>query len=200
MMQAMSEDAGSHATGPAPVARLGLRRVRVGAVIAVALLIGLVVWLLLRDGNSHSSTSPIPKGSKAVPISLQGLGTIASLGIRIYWVGERRGSTYELTKTADNRIFIRYLPAGVPIGSDKQYLTIGTYPFRDAFAATGRLARKSTSVGIGIGKNGVAFYDRGTPTSVFLAYRGSDYQIEVYDPSARQAQQVVASGQVRAVG
>jgi hypothetical protein len=193
--QAMTEDAGYHAAGRAPGARLRVRHVAAGAAVIA---VGVVVWLVLRDGSS-SSASPLPKGSKAVPISAKGLKTIAALGIQIYWVGERPGSTYELTKTADNRIFIRYLPGGVPVGSDKEYLTIATYPVKNAFAVTGRLAGKSSSVRIGIGKGGVAFYDQDTPTRVFLAHRGSDYQIEVYDPSPAQAQRIVATREVSAV-
>ena len=90
-------------------------------------------------------------------ISLKGLKTLAALGIPIYWAGEQPGTTYELTKTADNRVFIRYLPAGVPIGSSKRYLTIGTYPLRHAFIVTSRLAASSGSAPVEIGKDGVAF-------------------------------------------
>ena len=77
-------------------------------------------------------------------VSLKGLKTLAALGIPIYWAGKRAGVTYELTKTADNRVFIRYLPAGVPIGSSKPYLTIGTYPLSNAFIVTRRLAASSS--------------------------------------------------------
>ncbi len=87
-------------------------------------------------------------------ISLKGLETLAALGIPIYWAGEQPGVTYELTKTDDNRVFIRYLPAGVPIGSNQPYLTIGTYPVSDAFIVTSRLAAKSGSVSVEIGKDG----------------------------------------------
>jgi hypothetical protein len=188
----MTEDAGYYVTGT----RLRVWHV---AVIVIAIVIGAVAWLVLRDGSSSSSASPVPTGSKALPISVKGLKTIAALGIRIYWVGERSGLTYELTKTADNRIFIRYLPGGVPVGSDKQYLTIATYPVKNAFTVTGKLAGKSSSVRIGIGKKGVAFYNRESPTNVLLAHRGSNYQIEVYDPSPGQAQRIVVSHRVSAV-
>jgi hypothetical protein len=191
----MTEEAGYHAVGSAPGARLHVWHVAAGAAVIA---IGVVLWLLLRDGSA-SSASPLPKDSKALPISVKGLKTIAALGIRIYWVGEKPGSTYELTKTADNRIFIRYLPGGVPVGSDKEYLTIATYPVKNAFAVTGKLAAKSSSVRIGIGKDDVAFYDRDTPTNVLVAHRDSAYQIEVYDPSPARAQRIVATREVSAV-
>jgi hypothetical protein len=195
----MTEHARAHVTRPAPRAGFGLRRIRVGAAIAVAVLIGFGAWLAFRGGSS-SSTSPVPKGSTAVPISVDGLKTIATVvGIPIYWVGEKPGFTYELTKTTDNRVFIRYLPAGVRVGSDTPYLTIGTYPVNDAFAATSRIAGKSGATTIDIGKGGVAVSTQKTPTSVYVAYRGSDSQIEVYDPTPGRARELVTSGQVAAV-
>jgi hypothetical protein len=194
----MTEDAGTHTAGRAPGRKIVVWHVAVAGIV-VLIVIGVVAWLVLRNGSSASSTSPIPKGTKAVPISVKGLRTIASLGIVIYWVGEKPGFTYELTKTADNRVFIRYLPTGVPIGTDKLYLTIGTYPMKSAFAVTSKLATKSSSVPIAAGKDTVEFYKRSSPTSVFLAYRGSDYQIEVYDPSPGRARQLVGLGQVAPV-
>lgn len=134
-----------------------------------------------------------------MPISFTGLKTLAALGIPIYWVGELPGVRYELTKTADDRVFIRYLPAGVPIGSSKPYLTIGTYPVRHAFTVTSRLAAKSGSVPVDVGKGAVAFSSRKSPESVFLAYRGSGVQIEVFDPTPGRARDLVSSLRVAAV-
>jgi len=42
-------------------------------------------------------------------------------------------------------------------------------------------------------------YSRARPTSVYVAFRKVDYQIEVYDPSARRAMQLVRSGLVTAI-
>jgi hypothetical protein len=181
-----------------PRAWLGLRRTRIGALAAVALVIGLVLWLVLRGGGS-SSGSPVPKGAKAVRVSVKGLKTLAALGIPIYWVGEQTGVAYELTKTADGRVFIRYLPAGVPIGSRKPYLTVGTYPVSDAFTVTRRLAAKSGSDPVDVGMGAVAFSSRKSPESVFLAYRGSRVQLEVFDPTPGRARELVSSGRVAPV-
>lgn len=196
-MRAMTEGSGSYVPTSAPsVTRR--RPVRVGAVVALALAIGFVAWLVLRDGSSNSATSPIPAGLKAVPISPKGLHTLASLGIRIYWIGERPGYTYELTKTADNRVFLRYLPDGTDVGTKKQYLTIGTYPAKKAYAAARRRAGEAGSVKIAADNGAAAYYRSDTPTNVFLAVPGSDYTVEVYDPSSGRARDLVASGQVTA--
>jgi hypothetical protein len=68
-----------------------------------------------------------------------------------------------------------------------------------AFAVTSRLARNTDSVKIPVGKGGIAFYSKNRPTSVYLAYPGRNYQIEVYAPRSVDAHQIVATGQVKAV-
>ena len=131
-----------------------------------------------------------------MPISPKGLHTLASLGIRIYWIGDRPGYAYELTKPSDNRVFIRYLPTGTDVGTRKPYLTIGTYPTKNAFATVRGRAAQSGSVKITPGRGAVAYYRTDTPTNVFLAYPGVDYTIEVFDPSPGRARDLVAAGQV----
>ena len=198
-MDVTTDHAGS--TSPEAAAAMDRRgRVRVGAVVAVAVAVGLSLWLVLRNGGSSSPPPPAVAAAKAVPISVRGLHSLAALGIPIYWAGERAGSTLEMTKTADNRVFLRYLPAGGTLGTRAPYLTIGSYPMRNAFATTRRLAQAGTSVTVPVGHGGVAFYSRTRPTNVYLAYPGSAAQIEVYDPSPEAARQLVFSGQVVSAG
>ena len=192
----MTEDVRIHPRGRQSGFTLRVWHLAAAGVIAVA--IALVAWLVLRDGSPSSSSGPVPTSSPAVPISAKGLATLGRVGIPIYWLGQKPGFTYELTKTTD-RVYIRYLPAGVKVGSGDPYLTVGTYPVKNAFAVTSRLAARSDSVRIGIGAGAVAFYSRKTPTNVYVAFRGSNHQIEVYDPSAEQVQQMVRSGEVKAV-
>lgn len=196
-MQAKTEDANSGPNTRRPSSGLIRdRRIRAGAAIALALVIGFVVWLVLRGGNSSPSTSPIPAGSKPVRISTKGLHTLSALGIRIYWIGDRPGYTYELTKPPDNRVFVRYLPAGTDVGTKKPYLTIGTYPTKNAFATVRRRAGSSGSVRIRPGGGAVGYYRSDTPNNVFLAYPSRDYTIEVFDPSPGRARDLVSGGQV----
>jgi hypothetical protein len=189
---------------PAPAQKNRTTAIRIGVAVAIALAIGVGLWLVFRD-NGSSSTSPASPppvtgtNSPPVPISLKGLQTIARLGFPIYWAGKRPGTTYEMTKKADNSILIRYLPNGVPIGSKTPYLTIGTYPVKNAFAVTTGVAKRAGSVSIPVGTDRVAFYSSSKPTNVYFAQRGSDYQIEVYDPVAQEAKQLVASGKIQTV-
>jgi hypothetical protein len=170
----------------------------VGAVLAVAIAAGLIVWLATRGGGNSNPTT-VPKG-KVVPISERGLGTLVdALRRPIYWAGPKTGYTYELTQSTDGRIYVRYLPRGVKIGSRKPFLTIGTYAIPGAFRVTKQVARKNDSVRVAVGHGGVAFYSRSAPTNIYFAYPGSDYQVEVYDPSAARARRLVTSGQIAAV-
>jgi hypothetical protein len=90
-------------------------------------------------------------------------------------------------------MYLRYLPRGVRIGVEEPHLTIGTYPMPNAFSVTERLSRKPSAVPIEIGTDGIAFYSESRPTNVYVAYQGVDVQIEVYDPSANRAHDLVAS-------
>ena len=44
---------------------------------------------------------------------------------------------------------------------------------------------------------GTALVNENTPTSVYLAYPGSEYQIEVFDPDPARALKLVTSGQIQ---
>lgn len=182
-----------------PAARRPLEspEVRIGALVALAVLAGLVVWLLARGDDD---STPTPAGA-ATAASAEDLAALpGSVGHPVYWAGPKRGFTYELTRTSDGRIYIRYLPGGVSIGSDQpKYLTVGTYPAQNALGAVRGLARDLDVKTIRVRGGGAAVQDRKHPTSVYLAYPGSDYQVEVYDPSPERALELVLSGGVVAL-
>ncbi len=176
---------------------LSSRRFRAAALVVLLLTIGIVLWLALRDtGGSSSSLS-----SSAASVSPAAIGKLAtSVRHPVFWVGPRSGYTYELTRTAKGSIFIRYLPDGVKVGADKPYLTVATYPFPGAFAATQKLAKEQRSTAIPIARGGVAVPSKSYPQSVHVAYPGVDYQIEIYDPTAGTATNLVTSGRLAAFG
>lgn len=176
---------------------------RIGAVLAVAALIGFVVWLLLRGSGSPAVQPPNPQaGGGAVPAPIALLRTLAASSTRpMYWAGQRTGDRYELTRTTGGRVYIRYLPSGAPVGSGRPYLTIGTYPVQGAFRVTSELANRSGSIKVqAADRRAIAFYDSAKPLSVFLAYPGSDVQIEVFSPVAHEAALLVSSGAIAPVG
>src|SRR5919201_2839756 len=182
---------------PALLARARAPGVLIAAGIVLAGVLGLVIWLLVRgDGKTNRSRAP------ATAASIQRLNKFASsVGHPIYWAGSQPSFTYELSQTKDGRVYIRYLPRGVNVGNpNPNYLTIGTYPQSHAFSTLRATARKQGMQTIQLDGGGLAFQYKSRPTSVYLAYPRSDYQIEVFDPSPARALQLVTSGQVKPVG
>ena len=185
-----------------------LSGVRIGAVIAVALAAGFVVWLLVRgdDGSSSSptttqttSTTPEVGPVSATPAALRALSD--EVGHPIYWVGPRPGRTYELTRTSSGRIFIRYLPPGSKVGNQQaDYTIVGTYPVPDALDVLTKLSKQPGEKSVSAPGGGLAVYSMDAPNNVYVAYPGSDVQIEVFDPRPKRALRLVTSGRVAPVG
>ena len=187
------------------------------AVVIAAVVVGVVIGASLERTNSTSdsastrSQTPAPSRpatstpntgivTKASAQTLSGLSK--TLGRPVYWSGPRPNYTYELTLASDaQRIYLRYLPAGVPLGSPRpDYLSIGTYSVRGAAAALRTRAAQPGGVGFRLPHGGVGYYATARPTSVYIAFPNTNEQIEVYDPSAAVALRTAKSGIVRPVG
>jgi hypothetical protein len=178
-------------------------RVRVGLIVAVAVVVAIVVWLLVRDNDNGSSSSAVATGPAIGPVAAtqDRLRRLADdEGHDVYWIGPENNTTYELTRTSAGRIFVRYLPKGVPIGVDRaDYTIVGTYPVPNATSVLQGLAQKSGENKLSVPNGGIAVYSSSQPTNVYVAYPGSNLQIEVFDPSADRAQRLVTSGQLEPV-
>src|SRR5215471_4558462 len=159
-------------------------RIRIGAVIAIAVAAGLVAWLLLRNTGSSSGPQTPTSSSGATAVTAQQLTQLAAtVQHPIFWLGPKHGFTYEVTRTANGNIYVRYLPAGVKVGSSKPYLTVGTYPFPGALAAMQKQASATGAVTTRLAHRGLAGLDTGYPESTHVAYPNVNYQVEVYDPA-----------------
>jgi hypothetical protein len=178
--------------------------VRIWAVLAVAVAAALVVWLVVVRDDSNGSPTEAPQVSAIPPVAatpdrLRKLSVEA--GRPIYWLGPQDGGTYELTRTPNDRIFVRYLPAGASVGTtEAKYPLVGTYPVENAYDVLKKLAKASGESSFPAPKNGLAVYSTAHPTNIYLAHPASDVQIEVYDPSAAHARELITAGQVVPVG
>ena len=95
---------------------------RLGAVIALAVAAGLVAWLVLRDdGSSSSEPAQVAGATATTRAKLADLA--AEVQHPIFWLGPDRGSIYEVTRTGNGKIYVRYLPQGADGGADEPYLT-----------------------------------------------------------------------------
>src|SRR5262249_44346085 len=134
-------------------------------------------------------------------LTLGGLRQFArKVGHPVYWLGARPGATYEVSQSTDGRVFLRYLPSRAAVGSTAPYLTVGTYPVRDARAVTRTQAQAKGSVSVPLGSGAVAFYAADRPTNVYEAFPGVDYQVEVYSAVHSKARALVATGRVVPIG
>jgi hypothetical protein len=191
------------------------RSLPIGAVVAVALAAAFLVWLLVRDGDSNSSTSavttpvttpPRVTTTSATPIleaaSVQTLKTVPALvGHPVYWAGPKAGTTYELTRTSEDRIFIRYLPKGVKVGDRRaSALIVATYPVPNAYRAVGLAAKEQGAQTFSVPGGGKAVVNKSAPKNIYFAFPRSNYQVEVFSPLSGRAKALVVSGKIRQLG
>ncbi|MGD0166178.1 MAG: hypothetical protein ABSC51_02655 [Gaiellaceae bacterium] len=142
---------------------------------------------------------PVTQGERLGLTLAELKAKVATLGTTVYWTGPKPGVTYEYTRSPGGNIYLRYLSRGVAVGTSDTYPTVGTYPMSKATATTRAAAGRAGDVRVKLA-GAEAFYSKSKPTSVYVAFAGSDYQIEVYDPVSARALAAVKSGQVRPVG
>ena len=172
---------------------------RIGIGVSIVLVLVAIV-LVLQGSNGESPAQAI--GSSPRLVGTPELEAFEdSLGHAVYWAGERRPDEVELSQEADGSIYLRYLPPGTDAGDPRpRFLTVGTYPVADAVGALRRTAAKAgTTLGRAPG-GGVVLVNPSSQGSVYLAYPGSDLQIEVYDPTPGRALGLIRSGAIRPVG
>jgi hypothetical protein len=186
--------------------------IRIGAVVALAVAIAFVAWLVVRGDDNSSSTAKTstaqsqPTRTTPPPRETVKAASVASLralarasGHPIYWAGPQANVKYELTQVTDGRIYIRYLPKGVPIRTKQLYPIVATYPVPNAYKAVRTAAKESGAVTFHTKRGGLAVYNQSAPRNVYLAYPGSKYQIEVFDPNPSEARRLVRNGTVRPI-
>src|SRR5215210_4143499 len=174
--------------------RYPVGRLRLGAVIAVALAVALILWLVLKEGGNDNEAA---KPAGAVAASPQDLQAVPdSVNHPVYWAGRRAGYTYELSQTTGG-VYVRYLPPGVAVG-DKQpkYLTIASYPYSNAYATLTKAAKTKGAVSSELPGGGIAVVSAKQPKSVYIAFPSANLEVEVYDPSPKRARQTAFSGRI----
>jgi hypothetical protein len=87
-------------------------RIRLGAVVAVAVAAAFVAWLALGD-DEEPSEAAAATSHLAAEHELRDLAR--SLAVPLHWAGRRPGYRYEMTQT-ERGVFVRYLPRGVAAG------------------------------------------------------------------------------------
>lgn len=106
-------------------------------------------------------------------------------GHPVFWLGERAGQTYELSDASDSRIYVRYLPADAEIGTKDHHLTVGTYPYKNAYEAVVGMSKQPGANVVRL-RDGIAVSLPAAPESTYVAFKGSDIEIELFNPGAKK--------------
>ena len=165
-------------------------RRRVALVTAVVTMILTLSFSSLFASNPLDTTTLAARISGGVALSESDLKDVVSkLGETVYWAGPMRGAKYTINAQNVGAIYVRYLPNAKGISDTlPKYRVIATYKENNAYDAT--LAAGNQANGVSFAKEdgaGVVFYNKNTPTNVYLAYKALPFQIEVFDPAAETA-------------
>jgi hypothetical protein len=114
---------------------------------------------------------------------------VAELGEDVYWAGPVRGAKYTINAQNTGAIYVRYLPGGKDISDNSpRFRVVATYKEKNGYEAT--LAAGNQPNGVSLARsdeNGVIYYNKQSPTNVYVAIKGQPFQIEIFDPEAETA-------------
>ncbi len=145
-----------------------------------------------------SSSDNVPKASsstfteviagKVALTESELIDAVKKLGVDVYWAGPVSGAKYTLAVPAEGQAYVRYLPNGDGLtDTQPNYVVIATYTTTDAFRATQAAGNQSNGVTFINAEGAAVYYNKDTPTNVYVAYPNLNYQIEVFNPIAKTA-------------
>src|SRR5213078_668892 len=115
----------------------------------------------------------------------------------VYGIPAPAGARLEATRGSDGEVWLRYLTGSAAAGDQRaDFVTIGSYPRTDAFAAAQEAAKGGDQRSAELPGGGLMLWSVERPTSVYVARPGSDLLVEVYSPDAEQAKALARSGAV----
>lgn len=195
---------------------LGSGRVRIGAVVAIAVAGGLLGWLLTRGGNDSSSapTTQSIRAGQTLPGFPPGahigptIGSKETLALMqralhqpVYWLGPQTGNRVEFEKFGNGNVYLTYLPAGVSSSGDRtKYLVVGTYPVRKATTGLKAVAKAVGGEILDRKDGAIVLITPKHPKSAYIAYPKADYEVEIYSPKAQEARTLAQSDKLQLVG
>lgn len=184
------------ATAPEdPPSGLPRRAVLIAAGL-VAVVAVVVAILFLTGAVGGRSTRSESLGAREV--SVQDLRDYAtSRDQAVYWAGDLPGRRIELSEAGEGNVFVRYLTGDAVVGDGRPaFTTVGTYPLDGAYREIQRRGRTKGMETRPAPGGGLATWSEKRPSSVYLAYPGSDLLVEVYDPDPQRARTLALSGEV----
>lgn len=177
---------------------LDSQQVRIAALVVVAVIVGVVLWLVLGHSTKHKPKAKVYHAIGPIVFTPKNLAAESRfINTKFYWAGKQQGIRYEFTRTTKGFLYVRYLTKGAPIGNKSaDFLVIATYPFIGAYKALKKEAGSSVIAGPG---NSIIYQRPKDKKSVLMAFPGVPDQVEVYAPTAAVAVATAESGKVRPV-
>mgnify|MGYP000147251220 CR=1 FL=1 len=176
------------------------------ALMLISFALGSVLTYSLTSPSTNSPTAStstftdVTTGKVALTES-ELIDAVKQLGVDVYWAGPVKGAKYTLAVPADGQAYVRYLPNGDGLTDTKpNYVVIATYTTTNAFSATQAAGNQSNGVTFVNTEGAAVFYNKDTPTNVYVAYPNLNYQIEIFNPIAVTALEIATtSGALRLV-
>lgn len=172
------------------------------AVAAAVVLVGVLIFALTSGGDDDGGGT-----SAAAPTLQTGVPTVLSetqlrafgraQAFPVYWAGPQANRRYEVTRTANGRIYIRYLtPSAEPGTREARFLTVGTYPGTNAYGALQTVARRPGSFKVRTQSGALVVWATANPRSVYFSFPAAKFQVEVYAPEKGRAKSLVLDGRI----
>src|ERR1700722_8212949 len=196
----------STSTGSArarPLAKRMLSPWTAAIIAGLALGGGIAAYVISNNNSSGGGSTPAAVGGVRVgvpqilsPAALRSFAAAASGPI--YWVGPGHRTTHlEGTATSAGNVFVRYLTGSAVAGDPRPaFTTIGTYGLTDAFKVVKADGKAKGATKLHLPGGGIAESTAKAPDSYYVAFPGSNFVAEVYDPSPAYARQLVLSGKL----
>jgi hypothetical protein len=170
-------------------------------VIALAVVVGAIVYLAAGGGDEESEPVSTPEATEARIVGEDELREVAADAEQpVYWAGEMDGTELELTEEGGS-VLVRYLEEGDEAGDAiAQRIAVGSYALPNPRKALNTFAETpgaSVENVPGVGKVVISPEAR---KNVFFVDPDNEVQVEVYAPSAKRAIALVRSGRVQPIG
>jgi len=175
-----------------------------GLIVLLVVAAGFGGWLLRGSGDSaaESASSSVTGGAVKVGVptivSTKDLESYAASHAPLYWAGPQSGARIELTQTARNGTFVRYLPKGAKAGDSKQYLTVATYDSVNGYNSLEGASKKVASVEHSKSGAVIAVFKK-RPLSTYFSFKDATFQVEVYSPEEGESKKLTDDGVVTLV-
>lgn len=180
----------------------GTYKAIIGAgVVVVVAAAGVGGWELGHHDDSASGSTAAAAIKIGVPtiVTADQLKQYAATHTPFYWAGVRPNTQIELTVTARNATFVRYLPEGAKAGTTTKYLTVSTYDSIDGYDALTSANKKLASVQRAQ-SGAVVDVFKATPLSTYFSFPNATFEVEVFSPTAGESKSLTDDGQIGMLG